>query len=163
MPKTSRQVLIVFALRIIWTCILRVILLTYVYIPPHAPGPGHAWRTTSCLCSSVIVPVKYAPIVAGIRPIRNTSYWRGKCHTIRLKGIANIYHFPFLEAHTWTVKMSHTRRDRSSINNDSRSIMSGSSHNTSGHFIWIKIWKQTISRRHDTLFLSHPGMEMLPS
>ncbi len=32
-----------------------------VYMPPHAPAPGQAWRTMSSRCSSVIVPARYSP------------------------------------------------------------------------------------------------------
>mmetsp|Transcript_65180 Transcript_65180/g.79774 ORF Transcript_65180/g.79774 Transcript_65180/m.79774 type:complete len:207 (-) Transcript_65180:459-1079(-) len=32
-----------------------------VYIPPHAPGPGHALRTMSFLSSSEMVPAMYLP------------------------------------------------------------------------------------------------------
>ena len=35
--------------------------MTYVYIPPQAPGPGHACCTTSMRCSSVILPTVNAP------------------------------------------------------------------------------------------------------
>ena len=34
---------------------------THVNIPPQAPDPGHAWRTTSKRSSSEIFPVAYAP------------------------------------------------------------------------------------------------------
>ena len=32
-----------------------------VYMPPHAPAPGHAWRTISMRCSSVMTPAMYSP------------------------------------------------------------------------------------------------------
>src|SRR5712671_4793439 len=39
-----------------------LVIRTYVYIPPQAPGPGHACRTTSRRCSSVIFPTTNAPL-----------------------------------------------------------------------------------------------------
>ncbi len=32
-----------------------------VYIPPHAPAPGHEWRTISFRSSSVINPASFCP------------------------------------------------------------------------------------------------------
>ena len=32
-----------------------------VYMPPHAPAPGQAWRTTSRRSASVILPISCAP------------------------------------------------------------------------------------------------------
>ena len=32
-----------------------------VYMPPQAPAPGHAWRTMSTRCSSVMTPARYSP------------------------------------------------------------------------------------------------------
>ena len=40
-------------------CEMRTVLA--VYMPPHAPAPGHALCTMSCRCSSVIRPAEYAP------------------------------------------------------------------------------------------------------
>ena len=32
-----------------------------VYMPPQEPAPGHAWRSTSVSCASVIVPALHCP------------------------------------------------------------------------------------------------------
>mmetsp|Transcript_19236 Transcript_19236/g.59337 ORF Transcript_19236/g.59337 Transcript_19236/m.59337 type:complete len:219 (-) Transcript_19236:664-1320(-) len=45
MPSASMAVAIVLA----------------VYMPPHAPRPGHAFRTTACRSSSEILPYAYSP------------------------------------------------------------------------------------------------------
>lgn len=61
-PNTSRAVPIVFALTEEFRSqILPKIRSTYVNMPPQAPDPGQAWRTTSNRSSSEIFPVAYAP------------------------------------------------------------------------------------------------------
>jgi len=67
---TSKAELIVFA----------------VYIPPQAPGPGHACLTTSNLCSSSILPIAKAPEQSRQFP-NSVDYLM---LTVRFKGIRDV-------------------------------------------------------------------------
>lgn len=59
MPRASMAEAIVFA----------------VYMPPHAPWPGQAWRTISARWSSVILPVMHSPKLWNALTISSVSPW----------------------------------------------------------------------------------------
>ena len=71
-----------------------------VYIPPQAPGPGHAWRTTSNRSSSAIFPTAKAPenVVSVILPLQVN-----KKRTIRFECVRNIDCVALLVTHRRTI------------------------------------------------------------
>jgi len=68
-----------------------------VYIPPQAPGPGHAWRTTSNRSSSAILPTVKAPEDAV--NIILTLHVKIERTTIGLECVGNIDCVALLVAH----------------------------------------------------------------
>jgi len=59
----------------------------------------------------------------------------GQQHTKRFESLSNVYRVTFLEAEGWTVDVSDTRLDGSTIDNNSRSVHPESGDSTSRHVL----------------------------
>jgi len=64
-----------------------------VYIPPQAPAPGQACRTTSNLSSSLIFPTVYAPVYDGLSRLLQSPY--GKTDHMTQKHLKYSQSLPF--------------------------------------------------------------------
>src|SRR6266849_4387299 len=110
--------------------------MTYVYIPPQAPGPGHACRTTSKRCSSVILPTVKAPSnpFALIKPTKNHDHQTTQL-TVRFKRVRDIDWIAFLVSHRRAVDMSLADLYRTAIHDDRRAVVSYRGYRTAWHIL----------------------------
>ena len=113
---------------------------THVYIPPQAPGPGHACRTTSRRCSSVILPTANAPFEKKVR-----QHSQKICIailvattlrlTVRFKRVRDIDGVALLVSHRRAIDVPLADLYRAAVHDDRRAVVSHRGHGTARHVL----------------------------
>ena len=104
-------------------------------MPLQAPGPGHAWRTTSNRCSSSILPTVNAP-ERGTETQRSgsraTMCTRGN-FTERLERVGDVHRVALFVAQGGAVLVADAGLDRPAVHEDGGAVVPNGGHRAPGH------------------------------
>lgn len=124
-----------------------------MYIPPQAPGPGQACRTTSTRCSSVILPTVNAPSFTSSSKAHEKKFKKSQSTqkkrllksndaifptrrlTVRFKRVRDIDRIALLVSHRRAIDVSLAGLYRAAVHDDRRTVVSHRGHRAAWHVL----------------------------